>query len=303
MDVLTPDDIDFQRYLAETEPQERVRPATEYVDEVMHALAPAYDTPAYPKLPFADAWMYFAPGEVTLWAGFNGSGKSMIQGQVLTEFALQGQKICIASFEMKPARTLARAMRQMTGMREPPREKVQKLIDQTAGKFWLYDQQGTVNPQRMIAVVKHCAEKLGVQHIAIDSMMKCVRGTDDYNGQKDFVDLLTACARDFGIHIHLVAHLKKGEGDERMPTRMDVTGTAAITDLVDNVLIVWRNKKKERDQQNGKIVSETDPDSVLICDKNRNGEWEGRVKLWYEPESLRFADFNKNVRRGLAAVL
>ena len=100
MDVLTPDDIDFQRYLAETEPQERVRPATEYVDEVMHALAPAYDTPAYPKLPFADAWMYFAPGEVTLWAGFNGSGKSMIQGQVLTEFALQGQKICIASFEM-----------------------------------------------------------------------------------------------------------------------------------------------------------------------------------------------------------
>ena len=188
-------------------------------------------------------------------------------------------------------------------MREPPREKVQKLIDQTAGKFWLYDQQGTVNPQRMIAVVKHCAEKLGVQHIAIDSMMKCVRGTDDYNGQKDFVDLLTACARDFGIHIHLVAHLKKGEGDERMPTRMDVTGTAAITDLVDNVLIVWRNKKKERDQQNGKIVSETDPDSVLICDKNRNGEWEGRVKLWYEPESLRFADFNKNVRRGLAAVL
>ena len=48
MDILKPDDIDFQRYLAETEPGEKVRPATEYLDDVMHALAPAYDTPAYP---------------------------------------------------------------------------------------------------------------------------------------------------------------------------------------------------------------------------------------------------------------
>lgn len=298
MDILTADDIDFNRYLAETDAGENVRPAIEYLNSVMHTLSPVHDNPQHPKLPFHDAWMYFNPGEVTLWAGFNGSGKSMIQGQVLTEFALKGQKCCIASFEMKPEKTLARCMRQMTGMSTPPRERVEEILQKTSGTLWLYDQQGTVKPDRMIAVVKHCAEKLGIQHIAIDSLMKCVRGTDDYNGQKEFVDALTACARDYGVHIHLVCHLKKGDGDERMPTRMDISGTAAISDLVDNVLLVWRNKKKERDQQSGKEVGDEIPDSVLICDKHRNGEWEGRVKLWYDKNSLRFFDGASRNRMG-----
>jgi hypothetical protein len=39
--------------------------------------------------------------------------------------------------------------------------------------------------------------------------MKCVAGEDDYNGQKTFVDELTAIARDYGMHIHLVHHIKQ----------------------------------------------------------------------------------------------
>ncbi len=303
MEILSPDTIDFAHYLAETDAAENVRPARDYADEVMHVLSPAFDTPQHPKLPFANAWLYFPPGEVTLWGGFNGSGKSMIQGQVLAGFAEQGIKGCLASFEMKPAKTLARMIRQNSGQAQPTRDQVDMFLSRTHGNLWLYDQQGTVKADRMVAVIKHCAEKLKCQHIAIDSLMKCVRGTDDYNGQKEFVDALTSCARDLNIHIHLVVHLKKGEGDERMPTRMDISGTAAISDLVDNVILVWRNKKKERDADAGKVVNEDDPDSVLICDKARNGEWEGRVKLWYDRASLKFSDSNRNSRRGLARVL
>jgi twinkle protein len=302
MEVLTPDDIDFEKYMAETEPAEKVRPASAYLNEVMHILAPA-DAPEKsknPKLPFADAWLEFAPGEVTVWGGFNGSGKSALQGQVMTGIAKAGQTVCIASFEMTPAKTLARIMRQEFGYATPTKDQVSSFMKQTDGKIWLYDQQGTIKSERMIAVIKHCAEKLKVKHIAIDSLMKCVRGTDDYNSQKDFVDMLTSCARDYNIHIHLVVHLKKGEGDERMPTRMDISGTAAISDLVDNVLLVWRNKRKERDRDAGKEVDENTADALLICDKNRNGDWEGRVKLWYDRAALKFSDFNKNARRGIA---
>lgn len=302
-DILIPDHIDFDRYLTETDPAENVRPASEYLDAVMHVLSPAPDAQKHPKLPFAGAWVNFAPGEVTLWGGFNGSGKSAIQGQVLTEYAQSGQKVCIASFEMKPAKTLARISRQMTNRRDPSRNEVDLLLQSTNGRIWLYDQQGTVRPDRMIAVVKHCAEKLGCHHIAIDSLMKCVRGTDDYNGQKEFVDQLTAAARDYNVHIHLVVHLKKGDGDERMPTRMDISGTAAISDLVDNVLLVWRNKAKERAVASGKEPDESTPDAMLICDKQRNGDWEGRIKLWFDQPSMRFSDFNRNAKRGLAAAL
>lgn len=303
MQTLTPDDIDFDRFMAETDPSANVRKASDYLDEVMHVLSPAHDAPKNPKLPFAGAWLYFAPGEVTLWAGFNGSGKSMLQGQVMAEFAMQGIRCCVASFEMKPEKTVARMSRQDSGQAKPTREQVEMFLKRTDGNLWVYDQQGSVKSERLIAVIKHCAEVLKVQHIAIDSLMKCVSGTDNYNGQKEFVDQLTICARDYGIHIHLVVHLKKGDTDERMPTRMDISGTAAISDLVDNVVLVWRNKAKERAADSNKPTNEQDPDSVLICDKSRNGEWEGRIKLWYSKDSLKFSDHNRAARRGLAQVL
>lgn len=290
MDILTEDDIDFAKYMEETDHEERVRPASDYLDSVMHALAPASEQTDSPKMPFNGAWMNFRPAEVTAWAGFNGSGKSMLQGQVMTDFAASGQKICIASFEMKPAKTIARICRQVFGCAQPTRDQVKVFLANAGKNIWLYDQQGTVKADRMIAVIKHCAEKLKVNHIAIDSLMKCVKGEDDYNGQKDFVDAMTACARDYNVHIHIVHHLRKGDTDERMPTRMDMKGSGAISDLVDNVVLVWRNKKKERDQESGKQVSDLDPDSVLIVDKQRNGEWEGRVKLWYNRDALRFSD-------------
>ena len=303
MPTLLEDDIDFARFMQETDPAANVRKASDYLDDVMHVLAPAHDAPKNPKLPFANAWLYFAPGEVTLWAGFNGSGKSMLQGQVMAEFATQGIRCCVASFEMKPEKTIARMTRQDSGQAIPTRDQVQMFLKRTDGNLWLYDQQGSVKSDRLIAVIKHCAEVLKCQHIAIDSLMKCVAGTDNRNGEKEFVDALTICARDYGIHIHLVVHLKKGDTDERMPTRFDINGSAAISDLTDNVLIVWRNKKKERDTDAGKQVDPNDPDSVLICDKSRNGEWEGRVKLYYSRDSLKFTDYNKNARRGLAQVL
>ena len=183
-------------------------------------------------------------------------------------------------------------------MRSPRPERVQQFIARTAHSMYLYDQQGDVHPDKLRAVIRYCADQLGVGHFAVDSLMKCVRGTDDYNGQKDFVNMLTVLARDLDIHIHLVAHLKKGEGDERMPTRMDISGSGAIADLVDNVVLVWRNKKKERERDGGKEVNGEQADALIICDKSRNGEWEGRVKLWFEPDSQRFYDTKPACHRG-----
>jgi twinkle protein len=144
-------------------------------------------------------------------------------------------------------------------------------------------------------VIRYCADKLKVKHFVVDSLMKCVRGEDDYNGQKDFVDTLTSLARDLNIHIHLVHHVRKGESEDRPPGKMDAKGSGAIADQVDQVITVWRNKKKEREVEQmrragGTIddVTRAKPDSMLICDKNRHGEWEGSVALWFHPHSLQY---------------
>jgi twinkle protein len=40
----------------------------------------------------------FRPGEVTLYAGSNGGGKSLITGQIALGLIKQGEKVCIMSF-------------------------------------------------------------------------------------------------------------------------------------------------------------------------------------------------------------
>lgn len=302
MQILELDDINFEEYEQETDAQQKLIRAPDFVNDVLYELAPAEeDRPKHAFLPFAGAFVEFKPGETTLWGGFNNSGKSVIQGQVMTGFALEGRNCCIASFEMKPKKTLARIVRQQAGISLPTRTQVGDTLARL-DRLWLFDQQGSIQTKRMLAVARYCADVLKIEHLAIDSMMKCVPGTDNYNAQKDFVDALTHVAADTGMHIHLVVHLKKGDGDERLPNRFDISGSADISNLVDNVILIWRNKKKERERDAGKEVDAATPDAVAICDKQRNGDWEGRVKLWYERDSMRYTD-HIQIKRGLAKAL
>jgi twinkle protein len=243
----------------------------------------------------------FRPGEVTLWAGVNGQGKSMMTGMCALSLCTQGERVCIASFEMKPHRTLERMMRQWIGQSAPDahelndtailtqtRDLYEQFRDWSNTCLWMYDQQGTANTETLIGVIRYCAKELKIKHFFVDSLMKCVAAEDDYNGQKRFVDELTAIARDYGMHIHLVHHIRKLATDEATPDKTDVKGSGSITDQVDNVLLVWRNKKKERDAQACKKVAADEADALLICEKQRNGEWEGRIALWFDKDSQQY---------------
>lgn len=123
--------------------------------------------------------------------------------------------------------------------------------------------------------------------------MKCGINEDDYNGQKRFIDQLCAAAKDTGCHIHLIAHSRKGQDELTAPNKMDVKGSGSITDQVDNVFTVWRNKRKEQSISAGKAGPDVieQPDALLICDKQRHGEWEGRTGLWFHKDSFRYLEW------------
>lgn len=294
--IISPADVDFEAYMAETEPQAKVLAAEAWRDELARAVEHGEQVTGA-KLPWAKTHdlLRFRPGEVTLWQGINGHGKSELLGQACIGFACQDERVCIASFEMKPQSTLKRMLRQTAMNSRPSVQAVDRLIDWSRDRLWLYDQQGTVKPAMLYAVARYCADRLKVRHLVIDSLMKCVRGEDDYNGQKDFVDMLCTLARDLGMHIHLVHHAKKGENEDAVPGKFSAKGSGAIVDQVDQMLTVWRNKKKERiaevELRNGGELSDETlklPDTMLICDKNRHGEWEGRINLWRHADSLQF---------------
>jgi twinkle protein len=301
VEILLDDDIDFSKYENETEVMARVKPASVWLTELVERLRdPVREVRQVMPWGKTHGLIQFRPGEVTVWGGANGAGKSLVTGMVALSLLAQDQRVCIASFEMKPCKTLERMARQYSGTNpDDPAyagsaEAKQSLIDLYedfkgwAQHLYLYDQQGMVTAKKVAAVVRYCATEKGVRHFFVDSLMKCVAGEDDYNGQKAFVDELTAIARDHEMHIHLVHHIRKPSDESHKPNKYDYKGTGAITDQVDNVISVWRNKPKERKVEEGKDVDPKEPDTLLICDKQRNGDWEGQVGLWYHRASLQF---------------
>ena len=63
-----------------------------------------------------------------------------------------------------------------------------------------------------------------------------------------------------------------------------------IADQVDNVLIMWRNKKKEHEAERGADVDPRMPDAWLMCEKQRNGEHEKWYEFWYHKDSQQFLE-------------
>lgn len=284
---LKPDDIDFAAYMRETDAQHKVRPAAHWEDDINDEFLDQGDGNTHPRLPWSRLTNKIAlrPGEVSLWFGFSGHGKSLLLGQAVLSLCAQAQRCCVASFEMWPRKTLANMARQFADATQPSPDRVREFVRWAQGKLWVYDQTGTVDPERVYAVIRYAVDKLGVQHFVVDNLTKCVTSDDDYAGQKAIVDYLTSLARDLGIHIHLVHHARKDRDETRPPRKMDALGASAITNLVDNVFVVWRNKAKYEKAD----PDQSQPDAMLICDKQRHGTgWEGLQNLTYQSRSKQY---------------
>ncbi len=303
MPVIERDDIDFAVYERATEARQRVKSAALYAQVLIDRMrSPQRRNHQFMPWGKTHNLIQFRPGEVTVWGGPSGSGKSLVTGQVALSLCAQDQKVAIASFEMKPTETMERMGRQWTKCNPNDPQILadahefdcmmglyEQFRDWTDTRLWLYDQQGTVAWRQVCAVARYCAMELGIRHFIVDSLMKCVQGEDDYNGQKAFVDELCAIARDHDMHIHLVHHIKKPASDDHKPSKYDFKGTGAITDQVDNVIAVWRDKGKERAKPAERALKLQQPDTMLIVDKQRNGEgWEGNIGLWFDRPTNQF---------------
>ena len=282
LDKLSIPKIDFKAYLeSRSEGEQNVKSPLEYREE-LHNRVLGIGTENGATLP----WAYthdrfrFRPGEVTLWYGINGHKKSMVTGFVAVDLISQGHRVAIASLEMSPTTTLARMMPQAHGSRCDTTLHADKFLDWCSGKLWLYDKRGTVKVDTILGVLYYCAEQLGVTHFFIDSLMKCVRGEDDFNGQKAFVDAVCAASNDLQIHVHVIHHSKKLADPKARPGKFDAKGSGAIVDQVDNAIAVYQIPEE------GKSLGTAD--NGIYIDKQRNGEWQGRVMTWFDRDSLQF---------------
>lgn len=299
------DDMDFSAYMQETDVKATVLPASTWRQQLKESIRRRYKEHRV-FLPWqkVNPYFEFREGEVTVWAGQNGHGKSQVTDMVKLSLMAQGQKVGNASFEMKPVTNLRR-MSRMTFGTNPFDEAYQSeegmslvdvmfddFCDWTDGRLWVFNQTGTTDGAKVQAFVRYCAKELGLNHIFVDNLAKCVSDEDDYNGQKRFIDTMCAIAADYRTHIHVVHHLKKPPKETDKPDKSDVKGSGSIIDQPDNLMLVWRNKAKEDAMKEGRAGKENEPDAMVYCKKQRNYEGnednEPAISLWMHKQSLQF---------------
>lgn len=222
----------------------------------------------------------FRPYELSLWTGINGHGKSQFLGFILLNAMQQGARVCIASLEIKPERLLLRLTRQATALALPSREHITAVHQWYADKLWLFDLVGIAKKERLLEVFLYARQRYGIELFLIDSLMKRNIAEDDLSAQKAFMDTLCDFKNAHPCHIHLIAHPRKGQTEMDIPGKLDIRGSSSIGDMADNCFTVWRNKSKNANE----------PDCIWQCDKQRNGEWEGKYSLWFDSQSFQFLE-------------
>lgn len=273
--------------------------ASLFVDEVIEEFYPSSDADTGLLSPWEKAKdkISFRPDELSIWCGVNGHGKSQFLGHIILHSMKQGAKVCIASLELKPKRLLMRLTRQAGAIANPSIDYIHAIHDWYGDKLWLFDLTGIAKAKRLLEVFKYARQRYGVTVFVIDSLLKLDIAEDDYKAQKTFINALCDFKNEHNCHIHLITHPRKGMDEHSTPGKLDIKGTGAISDLADNCFTIWRNKRKEeaqRLQANGfplepKQLSELEsPDCLWICDKQRNGDWEGKIALWFDVASFQY---------------
>lgn len=285
--------IDLGKYIEYSEFRSQVNEKSEFKDELVKYFEARKHGILGDKLPWLSTKqkIAFRKKEVTVLAGVNGHGKSLILGQIALEFVDNGAKVLVASLEMPPVTTLARMTRQATGQNFPTDLSIEKFMEWKLDQFYLYNHVGSLEPWQVIALCRYASFELGASHVIIDSLTKCTRGEQDYDGQKDFMNQLCEVAKEANIHIFLVHHVRKGNDEAHEANKFDLKGSGSITDLADNVMIISRNKKKEKETYNNKGVADNSiPDAALLVVKQRHGDFEGMIPLWFERHSQQYVE-------------
>jgi twinkle protein len=289
---ILPDSFDFTRYLRDTECKAKVRPAAVFRSDLIDSFRERGDS-GLPRMESTKLrhLIEFRPGEVTVWGGYNGHRKSMFLGQAVLDI-MRSEPVLIASMEMSPATTLHRMARQACAAARPYGVDLDRFLAWSDSRLWLFDHSGRVDAERMLAVIRYFAEELEGRHIVIDSLMMVCASEESLDEQKQLVTDLVRSAQEYGVHVHLVAHMRKPAqgGEDKPPTKYELRGSAAISDQAANVITVWANKAKDERNRNQPNPHDPEPDALVSVLKQRNGEHEGSVKLWFDRGSLRFMD-------------
>lgn len=295
VDGVSQEDMDAAYRDAETYDPEGLRLPSSFAENVITLFWPqdgehiGYGTP-YDKL---GKQLLFRPSEVSLWSGDSGDGKSQILSDCTVEWVKLGSRVCLSSLEMKPAQTLKRMVKQVLGADRPSERAIRLALEWLDQGLILYELVGKSKSDELLEVFDYARAKYGCDQFVIDSLMRLGIAGDDYNSQEAVIFRLVDWATANNVHVHLVAHARKGERDRGAPRTADIKGAMEIGANAFNILTVWRHRKREdaiekaeTDEERERLLEK--PTVILNVAKQRNGDFEGKVGLWFDKETYQY---------------
>lgn len=278
-----------------------LRKPTDFTDEVIHLFWPKEGAHVGYRTPYGylGEKLLFRPAEMTLWSGASGAGKSQILSDCAVDWIKQGSRICISSLEMKGAQTLKRMCKQVGGIDRPTEAYIDASLQWLEAGLLVYDKIGKAGVDALIEIFSYARDKYGCDQAIVDSLMRIGIASDDYSGQEKAVFKLVEWAISRNVHLHVVAHSRKGGAQSGAPETEDVKGAMEIGANAFNILTVWRNrdlegeidKLKPEDNSDGARELRRKPGVILNVAKQRNGDFEGKVGLWFDKDTYRYHSY------------
>lgn len=247
-------------------------------------------------------------GEVSLWSGNNGSGKSTLLGQLCINASKDGFIPTIFSGELRDFRIKQWIYLQAAGRLHTKKspygnayyitEQVEQQIDSWIdNNLYVYNNDFGNDYRRIISGMQYQIDKRRSNVFVLDNLMAMdisSLGTDKNDRQTKVILDIVNFAKKNNVHIHIVAHPRKSYGFLR---KIDISGSADLTNAVDNVFLVHRVnndfRKYASDFFSPEVASRYyEFSNVIEVAKNRDiGVEDYLVGTYFEPESKRFLNY------------
>lgn len=307
---------------------ENVVPAADFYDDFMAEWFERHLEPGL-QLPFGFPWRV-RPAELTIWTGIEKSGKTTLLSFVLMALLAQGERAFIASYEIKPVKTLKKYSRQAYGgliydkrivdrataaggddllnYQATAREDATDTFKWLSQNLWMNNVVGIGQWRQLLDDMRWARRRYGITQFIIDNFMRLGIAKDDYAQQADAITAFTALAMDLNIHIHVVVHQNKSEGKKESGGKRSVSGAFEIIANAHNIVEVQRDARKgeevkelfqeyevgiinEAEFKNKKTALDLRPDGKFILHAQRDGEEQNGSKyLWFLWESQQYVD-------------
>ena len=241
----------------------------------------------------------FSSGELSVWTGKRGEGKSTLLGQVLLDAVNQSHRVCVYSGEMPAAQFKLSMLQQAAGYRyiragcaERTERTVYTVADEAKkaiDRWWdnclfLTDirRDDAHDEDTILGLFEYARRRYGCDTFLVDNIMTARLRQEAklgmWQAQSEFAGRLVAFAKGRNVHVHLVAHPRK-TGKATVEAD-DVGGSGDITNRADNVLKVERVPEEHLDRLGCS--------TVLTVMKNREFGALGKVMLDFNPCDRRF---------------